>query len=127
MPRLSLCVGGLHEHGEAEAAQRVVAIVDNERRERNAARMGDVFHELLRRVVEAEAWTGVGQAEGVERPDDVGGGHVPVEIAFAEVDENVVRMNGGGFAELAVRGRFPEEQMIDAVAGEKGSEIAGGS
>ena len=33
--------------------------------------MGDVLHELLRRVVEADARAGVGQAERIERLDDV--------------------------------------------------------
>ena len=52
-------VRGFDEHGKAEAAQGVVAVVENERREGDAAGMGDVLHKLLRRVVEADARTGV--------------------------------------------------------------------
>ena len=68
-----------------------------------------------------------GNAERVEGLDHVDRRDVPIQVAFAEIDEDVVGL-GGGFAKLAVGGGLAEEEVVEFGVGQQSAQrLRGGS
>lgn len=110
-----------HKHRKPEARNRVLGLA-GELRKSHAARVRDVFHEFLRRVVKPRARSRIRQFQALQRPDHVDRRHVPIEIPFAEVDENVIPVLRRD-PKLAIRRRFMQEQMIDPAARQQRRQI----
>ena len=121
-------VRGLDEERERQAIGHIVRVLHAAHqpvgRCLHVGRVGDVLHERLGRIIEMRRWSRVRQIEQVERLNHVDRRHVPVEIPFAEVDENVVTL-AGQVLELLVGGEFVERNVVHRVLRQQRGEIAG--
>ena len=122
-------MGGFHKEGEWQLLQSSRRIDRagrlHESRKPHALGIGHILHGRLGRVIEPEARPGVWKVEGLQRPDDVDGGHVPLQVAFAQIDEDV-EPAPGRLAKLLVNHRLSQEQVLDRALGQQAGQIPGG-